>query len=190
MKNLTEKIKGLIQKFCTKEVILYAVFGVLTTIINWGTFAILTKAFSNLDKNVANAIAIIAAVLVAYITNKDLVFHSEAKGFNEKFKEFLSNDLNTSNALTLLYDLIKDTNVSSNTKLKLIKSWDSVLSLDLIKEKNIDEELLNKINELIEKRNIAKENRDYALADQIRDELKNMNVVIKDTKEGTTFEIL
>ena len=46
---------------------------------------ILTKAFSNLDKNVANAIAIIAAVLVAYITNKDLVFHSEAKGFNEKF---------------------------------------------------------------------------------------------------------
>ena len=84
MKNLTEKIKGLIQKFCTKEVILYAVFGVLTTIINWGTFAILTKAFSNLDKNVA----IIAAVLVAYITNKDLVFHSEAKGFNEKFKEF------------------------------------------------------------------------------------------------------
>ena len=73
MKNLTEKIKGLIQKFCTKEVILYAVFGVLTTIINWGTFAILTKAFSNLDKNVAN---------------KDLVFHSEAKGFNEKFKEF------------------------------------------------------------------------------------------------------
>jgi len=35
MKNLTEKIKGLIQKFCTKEVILYAVFGVLTTIINW-----------------------------------------------------------------------------------------------------------------------------------------------------------
>ena len=88
MKNLTEKIKGLIQKFCTKEVILYAVFGVLTTIINWGTFAILTKAFSNLDKNVANAIAIIAAVLVVYITNKDLVFHSEAKGFNEKFKEF------------------------------------------------------------------------------------------------------
>ena len=88
MKNLTEKIKGLIQKFCTKEVILYAVFGVLTTIINWGTFAILTKAFSNLDKNVANAIAIIAAVLDAYITNKDLVFHSEAKGFNEKFKEF------------------------------------------------------------------------------------------------------
>lgn len=127
---------------------------------------------------------------VSNIKEEGLFSDDDFNKYDGKFKKFLSNDLNTSNALTLLYDLIKDTNVSSNTKLKLIKSWDSVLSLDLIKEKNIDEELLNKINELIEKRNIAKENRDYALADQIRDELKNMNVVIKDTKEGTTFEIL
>ena len=127
---------------------------------------------------------------VSNIKEEGLFSDDDFNKYDGKFKEFLSNDLNTSNALTLLYDLIKDTNVSSNTKLKLIKSWDSVLSLDLIKEKNIDEELLNKINELIEKRNIAKVNRDYALADQIRDELKNMNVVIKDTKEGTTFEIL
>ncbi|MEF2690436.1 MAG: cysteine--tRNA ligase [Bacilli bacterium] len=127
---------------------------------------------------------------VSNIKEEGLFSDDDFNKYDGKFKEFLSNDLNTSNALTLLYDLIKDTNVSSNTKLKLIKSWDSVLSLDLIKEKDIDEELLNKINELIEKRNIAKENRDYALADQIREELKNMNVVIKDTKEGTTFEIL
>lgn len=127
---------------------------------------------------------------VSNIKEEGLFSDDDFNKYDGKFKEFLSNDLNTSNALTLLYDLIKDTNVSSNTKLKLIKSWDSVLSLDLIKEKNIDEELLNKINELIEKRNIAKGNRDYALADQIREELKNMNVVIKDTKEGTTFEIL
>ena len=88
MKDLIKKINELIKKFCTKDVILYAVFGVLTTIVNWGTFAILTKSFTNLDKNIANAISIIAAVLIAYITNKDLVFHSEANCFNEKFKEF------------------------------------------------------------------------------------------------------
>lgn len=88
MKDLIKKTNELIKKVCTKEVILYAVFGVLTTIVNWGTFAILTKSFTNLDKNIANAISIIVAVLIAYITNKDLVFHSEANGFNEKFKEF------------------------------------------------------------------------------------------------------
>ena len=57
-------------------------------------------------------------------------------------------------------------------------------------EKSKIKELLIKINKLIEERNVAKFNKDYALADKIRDELKNMNVVIKDTREGTTFEIL
>ena len=71
---------------------------------------------------------------VSNIKEEGLFSDDDFNKYDEKFKEFLSNDLNTSNALTLLYDLIKDTNVSSNTKLKLIKSWDSVLSLDLIKE--------------------------------------------------------
>ena len=82
-----EKIKKLIKKVCTKEVILYGVFGILTTLINWGAFALLTR-FANMEKNLANAIAIILAVLVAYATNKDLVFHSKATGIKEKFIEF------------------------------------------------------------------------------------------------------
>ena len=83
-----EKINELIKKVCTKEVILYAVFGVLTTIVNIGTFAIMTKLFG-WDENISNIIAIILAVLFAYITNKDLVFHSKAEGANEKLKEFI-----------------------------------------------------------------------------------------------------
>lgn len=82
-----EKIKKLIKKVCTKEVILYGFFGILTTLINWGAFALLTR-FANMEKNLANAIAIILAVLVAYATNKDLVFHSKATGIKEKFIEF------------------------------------------------------------------------------------------------------
>ena len=76
-----------IAKFLTKEVILYVVFGVLTTIINIGSFFIMTTFF-NINENTANNTAIILAVLFAYITNKDLVFHSEAQGFGEKFIEF------------------------------------------------------------------------------------------------------
>lgn len=107
------------------------------------------------------------------------------------FKEELSNDLNTSNALTILFDVLKDSNLNDYSKLYLVSEFDKVLSLDLIEEeKEISEELLTKINKLIEERNIAKSNKDYALADKIRDELKSMNVVIKDTREGTTFEII
>ena len=76
-----------IKKFLTKEIILYCLFGALTTFINIGSFFIMTTFF-NLNDNLANNIAIVLAVLFAYITNKDLVFHSQAKGFGEKLVEF------------------------------------------------------------------------------------------------------
>ncbi len=79
-----EKIK----KIITKEVILYIVFGLLTTLINLGSFYILND-LCHWDQNVSNCIAIILAVLVAYLTNKDLVFHSEAKAVKEKLQEFV-----------------------------------------------------------------------------------------------------
>ncbi len=110
--------------------------------------------------------------------------------YNNKFKEALENDLNTSMSLTLLYDVLKE-NINNNTKLELIKEFDKVLSLDLLKEetKEISEDLLNKINELIKKRNDAKANKNYEEADKIRNQLLDMNIIIKDTREGTTFEL-
>lgn len=75
------------QKIFTKEIILYAIFGILTTIVNIGSFYLMIT-FLNINDNLANNIAIVIAVLIAYFTNKDMVFHSEAEGFGEKFIEF------------------------------------------------------------------------------------------------------
>ena len=73
----------------------------------------------------------------------------------------------------------------------MIADFDSVLSLDLLKEKEekIEEELINYINGMIEKRNKAKQEKNYKEADRIREELKEKGIIIKDTKEGTIFEI-
>ena len=76
-----------ISNVLTKEVILYILFGLLTTAINVGSFTLLTYCF-HVEENLANNIGIVLAVLFAYVTNKDLVFHSEAQGFGEKFIEF------------------------------------------------------------------------------------------------------
>ena len=76
-----------LKKFLTKEVILYVLFGVLTTAVNIGSFYIMTT-YIHLENNLANNIAIVLAVLFAYVTNKNLVFHSKAEGFGEKFIEF------------------------------------------------------------------------------------------------------
>lgn len=82
-----KKIKELIKKILTREVMLYAVFGVLTTLVNIGSFALMTKVF-NWEENISNIIAIALAVLFAYITNKDLVFHSKAESMKQKWGEF------------------------------------------------------------------------------------------------------
>lgn len=82
-----EKIKKLIKKFCTREVILYGIFGVLTTIINLLITYLLNK-FLNINGAVASAIGILIAILFAYFTNRRLVFSSKAVGFYENLKEF------------------------------------------------------------------------------------------------------
>ena len=87
-KILPNKLFVIEQKFLTTEVLLYIVFGVLTTIVNIGSFAILTS-FINMEENLANVIAIILAVLFAYFTNKGLVFNSVASTYKEKLHEFL-----------------------------------------------------------------------------------------------------
>lgn len=108
--------------------------------------------------------------------------------YNQKFKEYLEDDLNTSNAITLIYDLLKS-DVDNGTKYTLIKSWDKVLSLNLCEEKEISESLKKYIEEKIEERKKAKEEKNYALADQIREELLKQNIILKDTREKTTYEI-
>ena len=110
----------------------------------------------------------------------------------EKFKKALNDDLNTSMCLTILYELLKDKDVNGNTKIKIIQDIDKVLSLDLLKknDSNIDESLEIYINDMINKRNEYKKNKDFENADKIREELKNRGIIIKDTREGTVFEIV
>jgi cysteinyl-tRNA synthetase len=108
--------------------------------------------------------------------------------YDNKFKSYLENDLGTSNAITLIYDLLKDDKLNNTTKLELIKSWDTVLSLDLIKNEETNKETDSYVLEMIEKRNEAKKNKDFATADKIRDELLAKGIMLVDTREGTTYK--
>lgn len=123
------------------------------------------------------------------IKNIGVIDNNVVKKYKEKFNNAISNDLNTSLMLTCLYDVLKE-NTSDNTKLEIIKDFDKVLSLDLLNNnKEIDEELVKYINEKLEERKKAKANKNYELADNIRKELESKNIVIKDTREGTIYEV-
>lgn len=113
------------------------------------------------------------------------------ENYCNQFKSALENDLNTSNAITVLFDALKDDSITNTTKLKLVESFDTVLSLNLLNNtsKEVDTELEQYILKMIEKRKEAKANRDFELADQIRSELLEKGIILKDTREGTTYEI-
>ncbi len=121
-----------------------------------------------------------------------------------RFTDALDNDLNTSLAVTALYDVFK-LNTNNKTKLALISDFERVLDLGIVeaamaeyeanKKKEAEsapdasDELLAYINGKIEERRAAKKNRDFATADAIRDELLAKGITLLDTREGTKFEI-
>ncbi len=120
----------------------------------------------------------------------------QAAVYQEKFKEAVGNDLNTSSGITVLYDLLK-ANISDATKLYLVKDFDRVLSLNLtagpVEEsapaETVDAGLEQYINEKIAERAEAKKAKDFAKADAIRAELLEKGIVLKDTREGTLWSV-
>lgn len=106
------------------------------------------------------------------------------------FKDALDNDLNTALAITAVYDVLSaDTN--GKTKAALISEFDKVLSLNLIKnaEKlNAEpetEELPQEILDLAEQRKAARNEKNFALADELRDKITALGYAVEETRQGT-----
>ncbi|EKN62699.1 cysteine--tRNA ligase [Schinkia azotoformans] len=117
------------------------------------------------------------------------------EGIHEQFIIEMDDDINTANAISVLFDLAKQANIylrENQTSSEVIHAFmeqfenlAGVLGITLQKEKELlDEE----IEELLQKRIDARKNRDFALADQIRDQLKDMNIVLEDTPQGTRWK--
>ena len=111
------------------------------------------------------------------------------------FKAALDNDINTSLAVTAVYDVLKE-KTNDKTKLYLLNDFDRVLSLDLVEgAKNLaskeddgeKDELSLYVEEQIALRAAAKKERNFAEADRIRDELAAKGIKLLDTREGTTW---
>jgi len=112
--------------------------------------------------------------------------------YRAKFEEVLSNDMNTSMAITMIYDVLRD-DMNEATKKALVAIFDEVLSLDLTvaeETAEVDAELEAFVLAKIEERKAAKKEKDFAKADAIRAELLEKGVQIKDTREGTIWEVI
>ncbi len=115
--------------------------------------------------------------------------------FRKQFEDALCDDLNSSMAITVLYDVLKS-EITDAAKYALIKDFDQVLSLNLTsayaakeEESAVDEELEAYILSKIEERKAAKKQKDYAKADAIRQELLEQGIVLEDTREGVKWKM-
>jgi len=105
--------------------------------------------------------------------------------FQHKFKEYLEDDLDTPRALSLLWDVIKDKNISSSDKKATILDFDKVLGLGF---ENVKKEIIPaKIIRLAEEREQARKNKDFKKSDELRDKINNLGYDIKDGENEYTI---
>ena len=115
-----------------------------------------------------------------------------AASYQDAFAEAMGSDINTSQALTVLYDVLK-ADISDATKRYLVEDFDKVFSLDLTveeEENQADDALAAFVEEKIAERQAARKEKDFAKADAIRQELLDKGIAIKDTREGTVWSLV
>ncbi|MFK2826822.1 cysteine--tRNA ligase [Bacillus sp. B190/17] len=131
----------------------------------------------------------------ANLTDHDDHWMKKIEELNEAFTKEMDDDFNTANAISVLFELSKQANyylMEKNTSEKVIDAFVKgfedlffVLGLKLeTEEALLDEE----IEELIEQRIQARKDRDFQLADELRDKLKDMNIILEDTPQGTRWK--
>jgi cysteinyl-tRNA synthetase len=128
------------------------------------------------------------------LTDDDEQWLDRIQEQHEAFIREMDDDFNTANGIAVLFELAKQANLylhEKNTSERVIHAFLreferllDVLGITLQEEELLDEE----IEALIEKRNEARKNRNFALADQIRDQLKAKNIILEDTPQGTRWK--
>ena len=128
------------------------------------------------------------------LTDAEQALLQEAKGFVDKFDEAMDDDFNTADAISVIFELVKFANSNANeqsSKAFLQGLKEEVLLLSdicgLVVEKQ-EEALDDEIQKLVEERTAAKKAKNFARADEIRDELLAKGIVLKDTREGVKIE--
>ncbi len=154
----------------------------------------LVFSYENLD-NAAAAYNKLVTKIAALLKDKNgEIQQDKYDALMEGFKTALDNDLNTSLAVTAVYDVLKS-DANAATKLKLLSEFDKVLSIGLIEEaeklteqKNDGEDVPAEVMELVAKRAEARKAKDFALADEIRNKITELGYIVEETRQGTTVK--
>jgi cysteinyl-tRNA synthetase len=108
-----------------------------------------------------------------------------ANGFDRRFRDAVAADLDMPSAVKVVNELVASDQVTDTEKVALLSSWDGVLGLDLRREAETDWEPTAEMRDLMADRDLAREAKDYATSDELRDRLAEMDLEVMDTNDGT-----
>ena len=106
--------------------------------------------------------------------------------YKKEFLNAINDDLNIPIALSILWTAIKDNQLGNKEKLTLVKDFDKVLGLNLTEFKK--ETISKEIEELIQKREKARKEKDFKSADKIRNELNKKGIILEDSQNGVNWK--
>lgn len=118
---------------------------------------------------------------------KESIDENILKDYDNKFLDAINDDLNMPMAMSVVWEIVRNP-VKSKEFQKLLLKFDKVLGLDLEHYQQIGTKLPEEVQKLVEARNEARKNKNWAESDKIRDELISKGYIVKDTKEGTIVE--
>ena len=130
------------------------------------------------------------------ITPEEAEKLEQAKEFTKAFEAAMDDDLNTADAISAVFELVRfiNSNIGETCSSEFAASFTNqlytltdVLGLTVFAEDNVDDDLTAKVEELIAERTVAKKEKNFARADEIRAQLTDMGIIIEDTREGVKW---
>lgn len=188
--------REILEKYEPDVIRLFMLSGHYRTQINFSV-ELLESTKSALDR-LYNAISILENLLdevkIEQLTDDEKHYIKDLASYKEKYIEKMDDDFNTADAISTIFDLVRDINTNLgvdsskelvNYSLNLIRELGSPLG---ILQKSTKGSLEEEIEKLIEERQQARKNKDWALSDKIRDDLKARGIVLEDTPQGVRWK--
>ncbi|MBE7020457.1 MAG: cysteine--tRNA ligase [Ruminococcaceae bacterium] len=159
---------------------------------------LVTQAKTGLERiinTVKNLVFLMESASAQAITEEENKIFEGFLSYKEKFIEAMDDDLNTADAISHIFSLVREVNSKVNGEsasskeliektVALIKELTGVIGIEYETD---EDELSKEVEALIEKRQEARKNKDFALADEIRDKLTGMGIILEDTRQGVKW---